>query len=1043
MPRRLRSSSRPFLSVSASSTLGLAAVSLASCFAIGCSSGGGSPGTSGTTPPVVGQTAFESSPLPNQPGGGGSSFGATENAGAAAPTSGGSDTVAGASSGSTTRTVQETDLYRVAGNYLYYLNSYRGLMVFDITNIDAPKLVGRHEIFGSPIDMVVNDGFAVVIVSDWYGVAPGGAPFYGSIVRGLDVTDPTNIKVAGEAQLGGDVVDSRVVGNVLYTVAENYSYSYGWYGGGVGVSNGIAVPVGGGVGGGGSSSDVVVTSVSFANNTITPVGQQTFTGYSGVINVNADSIMLAHDLDSNGAIYDTAGTSELQYINIADPGGKIVLGGKMQVPGDITGWGADNGRWNLDFADDKTAHVLTATNDANGNSGYTLSTVDFSNPTAPAMESTLAISTAGWSPTARFDTGRMYLAPDSSYWDGTNTTTPIQIYDLSAPAAPKLAGQTSINGSVWLFMPSDSGNGKQLFALGNSGTYDYTNGASVALNYLDVTNEAAPTVIGTSTFGSGWAWSPAATTFKAFTLDTTQGLAAIPFSGWSDSSDVYNNGVQLIEFTPSSIKTGGAAKTHGWVERGIFANGRLLSLSDLALTVSNYTDPNNPQVVNEITLARNIVDATPDGTTVAELSSDWWGNDTSTSEMRVLPLAQATESADIPGAITASIPGVDARVYRNGNFAYVVSDVNVPAPCTDGNGGTYPVAPGDGTGGADAGAQTCTALTVQMTVVDLSNGGAKLRGNLTLPLDASTGEWGYEWFDWYGGTDEVQVGGSTLAFRRWNETYTQDGQWTADQKMYILDASNPDAPKITATTIAPEQNDWWGNMQVVGDTLYTNHYEWDYLPTGTGEAGRVRYYLDQMDLSDPSNPKVGRSFNVPGLLVGGNPNDPTELYTIDYRWDSDHPRNELDVIKIDNGSRKATLESRTPIGGWVGNVYTQGTKLYTTVTHYDWDTANTTPWSGPTQQLLQIDVSNAAAPALSMSAPSVGWGWLLGLAGDRALVSSGWENNDVDVYQLGTGAPTYSQTIRMNGWGVNTVKRQGNTLYLTTGYWGVQTATLQ
>ena len=37
-----------------------------------------------------------------------------------------------------TRTVQETDLYAVEGNRLYYLNSYRGLMVFDITNPDAP-----------------------------------------------------------------------------------------------------------------------------------------------------------------------------------------------------------------------------------------------------------------------------------------------------------------------------------------------------------------------------------------------------------------------------------------------------------------------------------------------------------------------------------------------------------------------------------------------------------------------------------------------------------------------------------------------------------------------------------------------------------------------------------------------------------------------------------------------------------------------------------------------------------------------------------------
>ncbi len=945
-------------------------------------------------------------------GGGGADAGVAAASGSSDSTS----PSASGSSASATRTVQETDLYRVSGNFLYYLNSYRGLMVFDITNIDAPRLVGRHEIFGSPIDMVVNNGFAVVIVSDWYGSDEFGAPFYGSIVRGLDVTDPTNIKVAGQAQLGGGVVDSRVVGNVLYTVAENYGWSYGWDGYGSA---------------GTSTSDVVVSSVSFAGNTITPVGQKVFTGYSGVINVNANSIMLAHDLTTDGGYYGQSSNSSLQYIDISDPGGNIVLGGSIQVPGAITGWGADNGRWNLDFADEKFAHVVTQSYDGNGNSGYQLSTVDFTKPGAPTLASTLNISTAGWSPTARFDTGRMYLAPDNDYWYGSNdsTSTPIQIYDLTAPAAPKLAGTTSIDGSVWLFMPTSSGTGtgatQQLFALGNSGGTAYATGNAVSLNYLDVTDEAAPKVIGTSSFGSGWAWSPAATTFKAFTLDTTQGLAAIPFSGWSTTADAYNNGVQLIEFTPSSIKTDGAAKTHGWVERGIFVNGRLVSLSDLSLTVSNYTDRANPQVVTEITLARNVVDATPDGTTVAELSTDWWGYDTSTTQMRVLSLAQATESSDVPGAVTASIPGTDARVYRNGNLAYVVSDVSVPSPCQ-----AYETAP-------------CTTFTEQMNVVDLSNGGAKLRGSLTLPLDASYDDWGYFWYDWYGGADEVQVGASTLAFRRWQATYTPDGQWTADQKMYVLDASNPDAPKIVSTTIAPDENDWWGNMQVVGSTLYTNHYEWDAWPGSNGEAGRVRYYLDQMDLSDPSHPKVGRSFNVPGLLVGGNPKDPTELYTIDYRWDSDHPRNDLDVIKIDNENGLATLQSRTPIGGWVGSVYTQGTNLYTTVTHYDWDTA---PYTYAAQQLLQVDLANPSAPKLATTAPTAGWGWLLGLAGDRALVSSGWGNSNVDVYHLdttGSAAPTYEQTIRVNGWDANTVKRQGNTLYLATGYWGVQTATLQ
>jgi hypothetical protein len=35
--------------------------------------------------------------------------------------------------------LSETDLYRVDGDRLYYLNSYRGLMAFDITNVDRPE----------------------------------------------------------------------------------------------------------------------------------------------------------------------------------------------------------------------------------------------------------------------------------------------------------------------------------------------------------------------------------------------------------------------------------------------------------------------------------------------------------------------------------------------------------------------------------------------------------------------------------------------------------------------------------------------------------------------------------------------------------------------------------------------------------------------------------------------------------------------------------------------------------------------------------------
>jgi len=366
---------------------------------------------------------------------------------------------------------------------------------------------------------------------------------------------------------------------------------------------------------------------------------------------------------------------------------------------------------------------------------YVLATGDFSNPDAPALDSELTIAATGWSVSARFDSGRMYLSPaGGSYYVGStqSTTTPLDVYDLSNPLSPVLAGQTQLPGNVWLMVPS----GNQLFALGSDQSQ---NSSQVSLNYLDVTNAASPSLIGTSTFGEGWASTPATGTFKAFTMDANrlgqnQGLVVLPFSGWDASNSAYNNGVQLIEFTPTSITTAGAAHTHGWVERGIFVNGRIVSLSDLALSVVDYSNPLAPKVTAELTLARSVVTAQPNGATIAEVSSDWWDNDVTHSDVRVLPIADAEENSDESQALDASIEGVGATVFTNGNLDYIVTNVQVPVSCGQNSG----VAPSSGAplaGGGTTAPQQCYGWQEQVQVVDLSNGGAKLRGKIALPMD--------------------------------------------------------------------------------------------------------------------------------------------------------------------------------------------------------------------------------------------------------------------------------------------------------------------
>ena len=133
--------------------------------------------------------------------------------------------------------------------------------------------------------MIVRNGVAIVVVADWYGQMDDGTPFHGSIVRGLDATDPTNIKVLGEAKLGGWVQDDRVVGNVIYAVSEDYGWVYGWD---AMAAWGVAVSTQ-------PTETVIVSSVTdFANNVIQSVGKVTFSGFDGVFNVTPNAIMLAH-----------------------------------------------------------------------------------------------------------------------------------------------------------------------------------------------------------------------------------------------------------------------------------------------------------------------------------------------------------------------------------------------------------------------------------------------------------------------------------------------------------------------------------------------------------------------------------------------------------------------------------------------------------------------------------------------------------------------------------------------------------------------------
>jgi len=109
---------------------------------------------------------------------------------------------------------------------------------------------------------------------------------------------------------------------------------------------------------------------------------------------------------------------------------------------------------------------------------------------------------------------------------------------------------------------------------------------------------------------------------------------------------------------------------------------------------------------------------------------------------------------------------------------------------------------------------------------------------------------------------------------------------------------------------------------------------------------------------------------------------------------------------------------------------------YMSAEQYDYSGSSTT---GPTVNLHAIDLTDPTAPVDRVSTSEKGWGWLLDIEGDRAVLTSGWGANGVDIYQLTDGqAPQFRQFTRTLGWWSNGVSRQDDALYVSSGYWGVQ-----
>ncbi len=478
------------------------------------------------------------------------------------------------------RELVEPDIIRRAGDLLFVLNQYRGLTIADLEN---EQLLSQTPTYGYPRDLYLVDERAYVLVSRCHDIVYEDGLLsvaYGSKIYVLNIADPMNVVMETSFPITGDLVDSRMVGDIIYAVCSDYTYYD------VSDADGDAVVMDAAAKSYGATWAVSVNIADTSNIMIADT--LNFPGYGNLIQATDYAIFsVSGNWDAGYNEY----ISEITYIDISDPAGRIVMRGKANAPGYM----AD--RFKMD-AWQGALRVVTNTWWPNRETYIT--TFDIADPDRLARlgQTTLASASGESLFATRFDGPKAYIV---TYL----MVDPLFVVDLSDPTNPEVKGELKIPGWSTHIEPR----GDRLIALG----VDDEDGRRVMVSLFDVSDPETPTRIAYESFGENWSWSTAYSDVKAFTV--LDDMLLIPFSGWNDGSGGYDR-LQFVAWSPDTLDALGYVDLQGSALRSFRSGGMYYAVTQEQLAVIDASNPRAPEVVNAVTLAENVVD-------VAPLADDW------------------------------------------------------------------------------------------------------------------------------------------------------------------------------------------------------------------------------------------------------------------------------------------------------------------------------------------------------------------------------------------------------------------------------------
>jgi hypothetical protein len=132
--------------------------------------------------------------------------------------------------------VEEGNIYKVDQNRLFYFNTYRGFVIYDINDPKKPQRLGRLPVFGFPVEMFVQGNVVYALLRDALYLSQVGDHLQFerhnvSQLVTIDVSDLRNPRLLNATDIQGQLKEgvSRKIENTIYVVSSvSQSFYPGW-----------------------------------------------------------------------------------------------------------------------------------------------------------------------------------------------------------------------------------------------------------------------------------------------------------------------------------------------------------------------------------------------------------------------------------------------------------------------------------------------------------------------------------------------------------------------------------------------------------------------------------------------------------------------------------------------------------------------------------------------------------------------------------------------------------------------------------------------